>query len=264
MSNPQLDSSPERPFMIERQREIVALTTAEGRSDVAGLATRFGVTTETIRRDLSELQTQRLLRRVHGGAVPWETNWEPLLSVRDDRYDTEKRRLAARAIQELPETGTVMIDSGSTLKRLSEAIRPPQQLGFVCNSLVIAQVLAKCEPLEVIVIGGKLKTSTLAMVDADAVAAVEGLTVDTLFISSDSASVETGLTTPYSDERALKQAMIRSARRVVALVDHSKFGRDQLARFARWSDIDLLITNSELDEAVIEQIRAPGTEVVAT
>ncbi len=259
----QREKSTEKLFQGERQKLIAELALAEGRVDVAGLAVRFNVTPETIRRDLSDLQAVRILRRVHGGAVAWETaRFEPLLSVREDRYDAEKRRLATRAIEELPDAGTVLIDSGSTLTRLSEAIEPPQDLRFVSNSLVIAQVLAKCEPAEIVVIGGTLQTNTLAMVDSDAIAMVERMTVDTLFISSDSASPETGLTTPYREEAALKQAMIRSARRVVALIDYSKFGLDHFARFARWSDIDMLITNTELSATTVSQIRSLGTEVV--
>jgi len=258
------DTTADKLFQSERQSLIAQLTQSEGRVDVAGLAERFDVTPETIRRDLSDLQTRRVLRRVHGGAVAWDTGFEPLVSVRVERYGDEKRRIATRAVEELPDDGAVLIDSGSTLTRFSEAIQPPQDLRFATNSLVIAQVLAACSPAEVVVIGGTLQTNTLAIVDAEAVAMVERMNVDTLFISSDSASPETGLTTPYRQEAALKQAMIRSARRVVALIDYSKFGLDHFARFARWSDIDMLITNTELSPATVEQIRVMDTEVVTT
>lgn len=249
-------------FPGQRQHEIVALTLEDGRVDVAGLAERFGVTTETIRRDLSDLQSQRLVRRVHGGAVPWETaGFEPLLSVRNDQSDDEKRRMAAIAVDELPDTGAVIIDSGSTLTRFAESIKGGRDIRVVTNSLLIAQVLAECDPIEVVVIGGKLRTNTLAMVDSEAVTTVQSMSVDTLFISSDGASPDTGLTTPYREEAALKKAMIRAARRVVALVDHTKFGPDHLAKFAAWSDVDVLITNTELDPEIVDQIQALGTSV---
>ena len=250
-------------FQTERQREIVDATLQNGRVEVSELSERFRVTTETIRRDLSELQTQRLVRRTHGGAVPWETPaFEPLLSIRQDLHDTEKRRLAQRAIAELPDTGAIIIDSGSTLTRFAEAIPEDVSLRVVTNSLLTAQVLADHESLDVIVIGGKVRKNTLAMVDSEAIAAVAPLTVDTLFISSDSASPRTGLTTPYREEAALKQAMIRAARRVVALLDHSKFTSDQFIRFAEWSDVDVFVTNTEVDAAVVGAIEATGTTVL--
>lgn len=250
-------------FQTERQREIVALTSQTGRVEVAELAERFGVTTETIRRDLSDLQRQKVVRRVHGGAIPWETTgFEPLLSVRADLRDDEKRRLAHAAVAELPDTGAIIIDSGSTLTRFAEAIPRSCSLRVVTNSLLTAQVLAGNDSTDVIVLGGKLRKNTLAMVDAEAAAAVQPLSVDTLFISSDGLSPERGLSTPYREEAALKQAMIRAAERVVALVDHSKIGQDHFIRFAAWSDVDVLVTNTEADAETVAVIESLGTTVV--
>ncbi len=262
MTDRATEAPPPALFQSERQRAIVALALQDGRVEVAELAERFGVTTETIRRDLSELQTRRVVRRVHGGAVPWETTaFEPLVSVRAELHAAEKRRLARRAIEELPDTGSIIIDSGSTTGRFAEAIPDDCSLRVVTNSLVMAQVLSKHDAVDVIVIGGKVRKNTLAMVDATAVAAVEPLSVDALFISCDGMSPSGGLTTPYREEAALKQAMIRAARRVVALVDHSKIGHDHFIRFAAWSDIDVLVTNTEVDPTVIEAIEATGTTV---
>jgi DeoR family transcriptional regulator, fructose operon transcriptional repressor len=250
-------------FQSQRQREIAAMTIEAGRVEVADLAHRFGVTTETIRRDLSELQSLRIVRRVHGGATPWETTgFEPLISVRNDQHDEEKRRLAAAAVRELPDTGSVIVDSGSTTGRFIDVIPVTTALRFVTNSLLIARSLSERTEADVVVLGGKVRKNTMAMVDTQAVEAVEPLAVDTLFISTDAASAASGLTTPYREEAALKKAMIRAARRVVALVDHSKFGHDQFIRFAEWSDIDVLITNHETDPGQVAQIESTGTTVV--
>lgn len=250
-------------FQSERQREIVTLSLQHGRVEVSELATRFQVTTETIRRDLSELQEQRLVRRVHGGAVAWETSgFEPLLVVRNDQQDDEKRRIAKIAVNELPDSGTIIIDSGSTLGRFAEAVPATANIRVVTNSLPIAQTLAEHDEVEVIVLGGKVRKNTMAMVDAETIASLEPYSVDTLFISTDGLSPEVGLTTPYRQEAGLKQAMIQSARRVVALVDHSKFSKDQFVRFAEWSDVDVLITTAEADAELIERIEALGTTVL--
>lgn len=250
-------------FQSERQREIVGLTLERGRVEVSEMATRFNVTTETIRRDLSDLQQQRLLRRVHGGAVAWETKeFEPLLVVRNDQQHDEKRRIAKLAVSELPDTGTVIIDSGSTLARFAEAVPADTTLRVVTNSLPIAQTLAEHDSVDVVVVGGKVRKNTMAMVDSDAIAAFQPLSVDTLFISTDGLSPEIGLTTPYRQEAGLKQAMIKSARRVVALVDDSKFGKDHFVRFAEWSDVDVLITTTNADPDAIAKIESMGTTVL--
>ncbi|MEL7208578.1 MAG: DeoR/GlpR family DNA-binding transcription regulator [Actinomycetota bacterium] len=261
MTNP-IETAPQSLFQSERQREIVALTLQDSRVEVADLADRFGVTTETIRRDLSDLQRQRVVRRVHGGAVPWEVSrFEPLLSVRSDQQDAEKRSIARLALDELPPAGTVLVDSGSTLTRFGEALTSELELRVLTNSLPTAQALAENGSIEVVVIGGKVVKNTMAMVDAEAVAAVEAVTVDALFISCDGLSPANGLSTPYRDEAALKQAMIRSARRVVVLADHSKFGHDHFKRFAEWSDVDVLITDRGADQAMVTEIEARGTSV---
>lgn len=250
-------------FQSERQYEIVTLTLQHGRVEVSELATRFQVTTETIRRDLSELQEQRLLRRVHGGAVGWETTkFEPLLVVRNDQQDDEKRRMAKLAVNELPDSGAVIVDSGSTLARFAEAVPTTAALRVVTNSLPIAQTLAEHDDVEVIVLGGKVRKNTMAMVDGETIRSLEPYSVDTLFISTDGLTPEVGLTTPYRQEAELKQAMIRSARRVVALVDHSKFGKDHFVRFAKWSDVDVLITTADADADAIALIEGMGTTVL--
>lgn len=261
MTNQAADDTPAL-FQSERQHEIARLTVELGRVEVADLADRFNVTSETIRRDLSELQENRLVRRVHGGAVLFETTtFEPLLSVRDERYDSEKRRIAHRAVQELPDSGTIIIDSGSTLTRFAEVIPRHQNLRIVTNSVHTVLALADGNWIEIVVLGGKLRSNTLAMVDTHTTAQVEQLVVDTLFVSCDGLSLDHGLTTPYRGEAALKQAMIRAARRVVVLADHSKFGVDHFARFAHWSDVDLLITNTEVDSATLDAIESRGPEI---
>ncbi len=250
-------------FQSERQQEIVTLAIENRRVEVADLAHRFNVTTETIRRDLSELQAHRLVRRVHGGATPWETGgFEPLLAKRDDQHESEKRRIAAAAINELPDTGSVIIDSGSTAGRFVDAIPADTALRFVTNSLLISQTLSERTDADVIVIGGKVRKNTFAMVDSHAIESIEPFHVDTVFMSADAASATAGLTTPYREEAAWKRAIIRSARRVVMLLDHSKFDQEQFIRFAQWSDIDVLVTNAETDPDQLAVIEASGTTVV--
>lgn len=250
-------------FQGQRQREIVSRAIEQGRVDGAALAREFRVTTETIRRDLSDLQKQRLVRRVHGGAVPWETSaFEPLLKVRKDQHDPEKQRIAQAAVAEIPDHGTIMIDSGSTLNRFASCVPADRELRVVTNSLLSAQALADLDAVEVVVLGGTLRKNTLAMVDSITVRAVADMSVDTLFISSDGVSAGSGLSTPYSEEAALKRAMVAAAKRVVVLVDHSKFGQEHFARFASWTDIDVLVTDAQTPATTLSVIEATGVSVV--
>jgi DeoR family fructose operon transcriptional repressor len=232
-----------------RQREIYVLALRSGAVDVSELARRFEVTTETIRRDLSDLQERHLLRRVHGGAVPFErVHHEPMVHARDMLNADEKLRIGREAINEVPEHGSVIIDSGSTGQRFAEVFPVDRRVHVVTNSLITASTLVRRGVNELTVLGGGVRTNTFAMVDSSTVAAVRELRVDVLFISCDGLSFQRGLTTPYREESLLKRAMIESARRVVALVDHSKFGNDQMFTYAALDEIDVLITDTDVDD----------------
>jgi DeoR family fructose operon transcriptional repressor len=253
----------DRPrFQSERQDEIIRLVFEHGRVEVADLAKRFAVTTETIRRDLSELDRRRQVRRVHGGAVPWQSlRHEPRLTVRDTLNAGEKQRIAKRALEELPSEGTIMIDSGSTLGFLAELLPRDLPGRVITNSIPVIQSLASADKLEVVAIGGTLKKNTMALVDSSSIASIEEFVVDVLFLSCDGVSPERGFTTPYRDEVAIKRAMIAAARRVVMLFDHAKVGNDQVFRFARVGEIDTIITVAEVGEDMLNALRDCGPQV---
>ena len=100
-------------YAEERQREILLLARAEGRVDVVAVAAHYGVTTETVRRDLTVLERAGHVRRVHGGAIPVERlGFEPTLSDRDTVMTAEKERIAKAALAELPEDGAILLDAG--------------------------------------------------------------------------------------------------------------------------------------------------------
>lgn len=240
----------------DRQREIYLLALSNGSVEVSDLARRFKVTTETIRRDLSELQSQGQLRRVHGGAVPVElVHHEPLITARDNQFAAEKLRIAEAAVTELPEHGTTIIDSGSTLQRLADVLPTDRSVHVITNSLRSGLTLARRGVQPLTILGGGVTPNTFAMVDSYTVDMVRELSVDVLFISCDGLSFRRGLTTPYRNESMVKRAMIEAARRVIALVDHSKLGNGQLFSYAEFDEIDVLITDDGADDDAIHSLR---------
>lgn len=246
----------------DRQHDIYLLALRNGSVEVADLARRYNVTTETIRRDLSELQAQGQLRRVHGGAVPVErVHHEPLITARDTLYSAEKLRIAEAAVLEVPQHGTALIDSGSTLQRLADVFPADRDVHVITNSLRSGLTLALRGVQPLTILGGGVITNTLAMVDSHTVDLVRELSVDVLFISCDGLSFRRGLTTPYRNESMVKRAMIEAAARVIALVDHSKLGNGQLYAYADFDDIDVLITDSGAESDAIESLRSHQIDV---
>ena len=246
----------------DRQRAIYLLALRRGSVDVAGLARRYGVTTETIRRDLSDMQQRKLLRRVHGGAVPVERiNHEPMLAARDVVNADEKLRIATKAVEEVPERGSVIIDSGSTTQRLADVFPVERDVHVVTNSLMMALTLGRRGLRTLTVLGGAVRTNTLAMVDDTTRSELQDMAVDVLFISCDGLSFQHGLTTPYREERMIKRAMIERAHRVVAMVDASKFGNVQMFSFAAFDDIDVLVTDTRAEPEAVDILSGHGVEV---
>lgn len=258
-----VDTPKRTKFPPQRQEEILRLAREHGQVDVADLATAFDVTTETIRRDLSDLQRRRLVRRVHGGAILWDDrNFEPLLAERDVQCVDEKRRIATVAVGELPPEGVVLLDSGSTSARVAERIPTDSTLTVVTNSLVAAQMLADHDEVQVVVLGGAVDKNTRTMADSQTVTAIQDLNVDTVVLGTDGVSAAGGLTTPYRIQAELKRAMIRAARRVILVADHSKVGNDQFIRFAICDEIDTLVTDTGVDDATAAELEATGMTVL--
>jgi DeoR family fructose operon transcriptional repressor len=250
-------------YAEERQLWIVERARAGGRVEVAALAEELGVTTETVRRDLTTLERHALLRRVHGGAIPIERlGFEPALAARNNVLTSEKERIARLALAELPDEGSILLDAGTTTARLAEALPSDRELVVLTNSLPIAMSLSVRPNITVLMLGGKVRGRTQAAVDAWALQALADTFVDVAFIGTNGISPERGLTTPDTTESAVKRAMIRSARRSVVVADHTKVGQDHLSRFASLDEIDTLITDSGLDRQVADELRSHGLKVL--
>ena len=250
-------------FQAERRAQILKRVHDRGRVDVTKLADDFGVTGETIRRDLTELQRERLVRRVHGGAVPWRgTMLVPRLQVREGHMIEEKRRIARAALTEVPERGTLIIDSGSTALHLADLLHRDRDLVVVTNSIPIMRSLATTERPKVIGLGGKLERRTMAFVDEAGVEMLSEIHVDVLFFGCDGMSPESGYTTPYRAEVAIMRAMMASARRVVRMFVHSKVSNDQLVRFAEIDEVDIIYSDSGMDDVTAARIEEQGPRVV--
>jgi DeoR family fructose operon transcriptional repressor len=247
----------------DRQHAIYMLVLQQGSVDASDLARRYGVTTETIRRDLSDMQRRQLLRRVHGGAILEErVNHEPMIDARDMVNAEEKLRIATAAVAEVPERGSVIIDSGSTGQRLAEVFPVDRDVHVVTNSLRTALTLSRRGLRDLTVLGGSVRTNRHAMVDHTTCLELQHMAIDVLFMSCDGLSFQHGLTTPYREEHTLKRAMIERARRVVALVDQSKFGNVQMFSFATFDEVDVLVTDTRVDPEAVDILTGHGISVV--
>jgi len=249
------------PFSSQRRQAIVRALRASGRVDAAEIAAELGVTNETVRKDLIQLERQGLLRRVHGGAIPFEhLLFEPDVSARTEFAD-EKQRIARAAFAHLPAEGSVLLDAGSTTSRLADIFPTDRPLTVFTNTLPIALRLLGHPNLTVHTLGGRLRGPTTAEVGPWADRALRDLNVDVAFLGTNGISLERGLTTPDPAEAATKQLMLSAARRRILLADHSKVGLVSLCKHGTVSDIDLLITDSGLPDDQHAALVSSGVSV---
>ncbi len=250
-------------YLEERQAAILERARVAGRVDVAALAADFSVTPETVRRDLTALERHGLLRRVHGGAIPVERlGFEPGLNAREEAMGPEKARIAAAALDQVPAEGAILLDAGTTTARLAELLPTDRELTVVTNAIPIAMSLSVRANITVLTIGGRVRGRTLATVDEWALRVLADTYVDVAFLGANGVSVERGLTTPDVAEAAVKRAMLRAARRVVVLADHTKVANDCFARFGDLGEVDTLVTDSGLDPVLAGDLQAAGPRVV--
>lgn len=250
-------------YAAERHEEILARARANGRVEVGALAEELGVTVETVRRDLTALERLGVVRRVHGGALPVERlTLEPTLATRESQQSEQKRRIAARAVQEIPRGASVLLDSGTTTVAIADLLPVDMELTVVTNSIAIAATLADRPGIELMMLGGRVRYRTGAAVGSWTTLALRDIYADVAFLGANGFSVERGFTTPDQAEAAAKMAMTNASRRVIMVADATKAGQVHLHRFATAEQVAMLLTDAGLDDDTAEDFDAAGVEVV--
>ncbi len=253
-------------YAEERQQALLDAAQTRGRVVVVEAAAEFGVTAETIRRDLGVLEGHGLVRRVHGGAIPADALdfAEHGLSDREVTRAEEKKRIARAALPHLPRGNgaTLLLDAGSTVGALATAMPADPDLVVITNSLPIAATVRTKLPGKVHIIGGRVRSLTMATVGFEAVRAVEQLRVDVAVLGTNGITLGHGCSTPHPEEAAVKAAMVRAARRVIVLADSSKVGTEHLRTFAALGEVDLLVTDSGIADEDVNLFSSEGIEVV--
>ncbi len=252
-------------YAEERQQAIAARVISEGRASVTELAHAYEVTTETVRRDLAALDRAGLVRRVHGGAVPTRALRvvEQEVGERETTRADHKDAIAEAATEFFPISGaTVLLDAGTTTARIASHLPTDRNLVVVTNSVPIAARLASVPNIALQLLGGRVRGVTQAAVGEQALRVLDTIRVDIAFIGTNAISARHGLSTPDSDEAAVKRAMVRCANYVVVAADSSKVGREDFVSFAPITSVDTLITDAEIEAADRDALTEQGVEVV--
>ena len=246
----------------ERQRQMLVIARSRGSVAVADLVTELGVSVETVRRDLSVLESHGLVRREYGQAFPVETAaYESDLETRKISHTEEKRRIAAEAVRHLEDAETLFIDEGFTPQVIARSL-PERRLRVVTASLPIASLLADRDLVSVYLLGGRVRRNTLGVVDHWAVEMLSGFVIDVAFIGANAISRDRGLTTPDPAVAEVKKTAVRVSRRRVFTGVSAKFAVSSFCRFADVADLDVIVSDRRLSSSEAERYAALGPTVV--
>ncbi|MEV7395839.1 DeoR/GlpR family DNA-binding transcription regulator [Aeromicrobium sp. NPDC092404] len=252
-------------YAAERQQLLAERLQQDGRLAVIDLAEELDVSSETIRRDLAVLEREGVAQRVHGGAVATRalTILVPNLAQREIVHAEQKRRIAREAAALLPDAGgSVVLDAGTTVNELVDAFPLDRTLTVFTHAVPAAAKLITLPSITLHLLGGRVSGATAAAMGPTTIDSLADLRADVCFLATSAASTAHGLSTPDPDEAAVKRALVRSARTVVAVFDSSKFSLDHVFSFASYDDLDVVITDTDASEDDIKELRARGVEVV--
>ena len=255
--------------MISSQRQHVILSRLRTRGVVriTQLSDELGVSSMTIRRDISELADKGLLKRVHGGAVSTSTLLaEPLFSVKSQLAISAKAAIARAAIQYVSPGDVIAIGGGTTAYVFAQHLLESQRssgITILTNSIPVAELVQALESkdVEVIVTGGVITRSN-SLVGPIADKVIASLRVNTVFLGTHSVSVPRGLLMPNSLEAATDMAMMNIADKTIILTDHTKWESTSLSLFAHFDQIDTIITDSDIDPDDLAQTQALVRNVI--
>lgn len=248
----------------ERRRLIVEELRERGVVRTGDLARRFSVSAMTIRSDLAALEGRGGLVRVHGGAMLQErVAREPSYYEKAAQNLDEKRRIGRRAATLIDDGMAVFIGNGTTTIEIVRALaeRSPTGIKVFTNALTHAGELARSPGVDVYVIGGYLRGVSFGMVGPLARGALQGVYFDLAFLGANGVSVERGITIPSLEEAETAAEIVRHARKVAIVVDHTKFGVVTHGKIADLAEVDVIITDKGLDPRFREELETMDVEL---
>lgn len=249
-------------FQEERRVWLVESARKNGRLDVNACAEQLGVTVETIRRDLNELEIKNLLRRVHGGAIPIEgLGYESNLNARRQQFLEEKRRISAAAIELISDAQSIFWDEGYMFQIAAEMWQPAHQVTVVTNAIHTAFVLSTKKNVDLIFLGGRVRSNTMATADTWGARQLSELVIDVALIGTNGVSINHGCTTPHPTVSENKAAAIKAAHTSYLLALSNRFGFDSFVKFADISVFKEAITDSDMDEKTYNDFVKAGLEI---
>ena len=245
-----------------RQQQELTLVKQQGFVSVDAMAQHFGVTAQTIRRDVNTLCRAGLLRRYHGGAGLPSTAENVAYTERQVHCLEEKRRIAKVVAEHIPDQASLFITLGTTAEEVAKALLDHRDLRVITNNLNVAAILSSNPGFEVIVAGGVVRHRDRGITGEATIDFINQFKVDFAVMGISGIDQDgTLLDFDYREAKVL-QAIMANARTVYLAADHTKFGRNALVRLGNLGQVEALFTDAPPPEAIAESLHESGTAVL--
>ncbi len=240
----------------ERHQSILRRLETQGSVRVTDLALELDASEGTIRNDLIALEEQHLLERIRGGAIPVNRNGglHPFFDSRIRLNADSKKKIARWAAELVSDSDVILLDASSTSYHMALYLEDRHNITVVTHHLETARLLNEDPTKRVILLGGYLRRDGMSVSGAIGQEVLKTLHLNTAFLSCVGFSLEVGLMEADTEEANLKQQIMQSASRIVALVDSSKFGKVGLKPFAAIEQVSHLVTDDAIDPLMVERL----------
>ena len=235
----------------------------KGTVQVTELAEALGVSSVTVRKDLTELEKSNKLYRSHGRAIllnPFANNRS--VNEKEKLAPEQKNNIGREAAKLIGADDSICIGSGTTVHALARNIVPMHRLTVVSASLQVSEILAQNENIDIIQLGGQLRHSSLSVVGKYSGMILRDCSFSKFFIGVDGIDFDFGFSTTDLREAELNRLMMKAAQKTIVLADSSKFGRRGFAKIGDLEEIDLIITDSDISPKNEKRIHDLGIDLV--
>lgn len=246
---------------VERREHILAFVEEKGCANIEEMAERFDVSQMTIRRDIRTLEQEDKLRVTYGGAVSKSFLMEDIPYEKKSAVNIdEKKSIAHEALKHIREGQIILLDSGTSTMALAKLIMR-MKVTVITTDLKIALQLSDSSTVKVFTTGGNVSPITKAHTDVAALSFLDSINTDIAFLATNSWSLHNGVTTASNEHYYLRRKMLERANKTVLLADSSKFGASSMKTICRLDELDLILTDSKLDDENINAIRDSGATI---
>lgn len=247
-------------LMEERREKILEELVSTGSVIVSDLAEKFGVSSETIRKDLAYLEGEGYLIKSHGGATLKQSAIELSFGVRANENAEAKAAIARRAIELVPEFSSVIVCTGSTTLELAKLLALKSGLKIFTDSLPVALALIQSAN-QVFLFGGELRDQSSSVFGGWTIQQIRQIEADLCFMGTDGFLNVDGPSSPSSSDAFVDREIIEHSDRCYVLADKSKFRHKSLYKICDWSDVTALVTNEGVDSDLVKRV-SNQTEVI--